>query len=58
MSNLSRQVSDIDVGTLITVIWLLVIIGVVYWFYNFMKRIERILTDIKKSLESKPSTAP
>jgi len=59
MSNLSRQAVSGDAATtLITFIWLLIIVGVFYWFYKSMKRLERILTDIKKLLESKPSTAP
>ena len=53
MSGLSRQTTVIDWGTLITLLWFLIIIGVVYWFYKTMKRIEQTLSEIKKSLEGK-----
>lgn len=52
MSRLSRQVA-FDTTSLISIIWFLIIVGVVYWFYKTMKRIEQTLLDIKKLLESK-----
>jgi len=49
----SRQVPTLELNSLIALIWFLVIIGVVYWFYKTMKRIEQTLLDIKNLLESK-----
>jgi len=49
----SRQVPTLELNSLIALIWFLIIIGVVYWFYKTMKRIEQTLLDIKKLLESK-----
>jgi hypothetical protein len=56
MSRLSRQVA-FDTTSLISIIWFLIIIGVGYWFYKTVKRIEQSLAEIKKLLESKASTA-
>jgi len=53
MSNSSRQVPSIDTASLISIIWFLVVIGVFYWFYRTMKRIEQTLSEIKKAIESK-----
>ena len=49
----SRQVPVLELNSLISLIWFLIIVGVVYWFYRTMKRIEQTLLDIKKLLESK-----
>jgi ABC-type multidrug transport system permease subunit len=49
----SRQVPINVLNSLISLIWFLIIVGVVYWFYKTMKRIEQTLLDIKKLLESK-----
>jgi hypothetical protein len=49
----SRQVPIIALNSLISLIWFLIIVGVVYWFYKTMRRIEQTLLDIKKLLESK-----
>ena len=59
MSGISRQ--TIDAGSAIGVLsllWFIVLVGVVYWFYSSIKRIERTLQEIKKSLEGRASTAP
>ncbi len=53
MSGLSRQVTNFDWSTFIAIVWFLVFIGVVYWLYRTMKRIEQTLSEIKKSLEGK-----
>jgi len=49
----SRQVPALELNSLISLIWFLILVGVVYWFYRTMKRIEQTLLDIKKLLESK-----
>lgn len=48
----SRQVG-FDTTSLITIFWVLIYVGIFYWFYSSMKRIERTLEDIKKQLEGK-----
>ena len=53
MLSSSRQVPMLDITSLISVIWFLIIVGVVYWFYKTIKRIEQTLLDIKRLLESK-----
>ncbi|MDG7007798.1 MAG: hypothetical protein JRN06_06105 [Nitrososphaerota archaeon] len=61
MTDISRQYAiDINslISTLITVVWLLIIVGVIYWFYRALKRIERALLDIKKLLEGRPRPMP
>jgi Na+/H+ antiporter NhaD/arsenite permease-like protein len=60
MPGLSRQTPYFDVTSLtalISVIWFIIIIGVLYWFYRTMKRIEQALQDIKKLLENKASVS-
>jgi hypothetical protein len=56
MSGPSRQVPDVDVNTLnllLSVIWFIIVLGLVFWFYAAIKRIERALEDIKRELEGK-----
>ena len=53
MAGLSRQVTSDTVSSLITVIWLLIAVVIIYIFYRALKRIERALLDIRKLLESK-----
>ena len=48
----SRQVA-FDTSSIISIVWFLIIVGVLCWFYNTMKRIGRTLEDIKKLLEGK-----
>ncbi len=42
-----------DFAELISIIWFLIITGVLYWFYRTMRRIEQTLVEIKKLLETK-----
>lgn len=49
----SRQVPSLDITSLLSLIWFLIVVGVVYWFYKTLKRIEQTLLDIKRLLESK-----
>ncbi|HEV2226640.1 MAG TPA: hypothetical protein VGR56_07545 [Nitrososphaerales archaeon] len=56
MLRLSRQIA-FDTTSLITVVYLLIYFLIFYWFYSALKRIEKTLTDIKKLLEGKTSTA-
>lgn len=46
----SRQVG-FDTASPITIFWTLFYVGIFYWFYSTIKRIERTLEDIKKQLE-------
>jgi hypothetical protein len=57
MIRLSRQTIGFDPTSLITIFYLLFYFLIFYWFYSILKRMEKTLTDIKKLLESKPSTA-
>jgi len=45
----------LDITSLLSLIWFLIIVGAVYWFYKSIKRIEQTLLDIKKLLENKTS---
>ena len=38
---------------LLGVIWFIIVVGVLFWFYFAIKRIERTLEDIKRKLEGK-----
>lgn len=54
MAGHSRQALSADAAYyLITIIWVVIIISVAYWFYRATKRIEKALLEIKKLLESK-----
>ena len=57
MIRLSRQSIGFDSTSLITLFYLLFYFLVFYWFYSILKRMEKTLTDIKKLLENKASTA-
>lgn len=57
MIRLSRQTIGFDTTSLVTIVYLLFYFLIFYWFYSILKRIEKTLSDIKKILESKPSTA-
>ena len=46
-----------DPTSLISLVYLIIYFLIFYWFYSTLKRIEKTLTDIKKLLEGKPSTA-
>jgi len=46
-------VPSLDITSLLSLIWFLIVVGVVYWFYKTLKRIEQTLLDIKRLLESK-----
>jgi len=52
---ISRQVPAADANTIFLLLWFLVFVGVLYWFYSTLKRIEKTLVEIKKLLESKAS---
>jgi len=61
MTKFSQQVPATDLNSLLSSLTALVylLIGglILYWFYGILKRIEKTLTEIKKLLESKASTA-
>ena len=48
-----RQSIGIDLTSLISLIWLVIIVGILFWFYNTIKRIEHTLLDIKRLLDEK-----
>jgi len=55
MMALSRQVIGVDVGSLFTILWSVLWLGIlVYWlnwFYKAVKRIEQSVESIKSQLE-------
>ncbi len=57
---LSRQVISVDVGSLFTILWSVLWLGLlVYWlnwFYKAVKRIERSVESIKSQLEGMKQT--
>jgi len=53
MAGISRQVPATDANTIFLLIWFLVFVGVLYWFFSTLKRIEKTLLEIKRLLESK-----
>ena len=53
MAGIARQLSSDTISTLVSAIWFLIIIGVVFWFYSALRRIEKTLVEIKKLLEGK-----
>jgi hypothetical protein len=53
MAGISRQALGIDTNAIFLLFWFLVIVGVLYWLYSTLKRIEKTLLDIKKLLENK-----
>jgi len=53
MLSLSRQVPAVDVSSLLSVVWLVIFLGIFFWFYNAIKRIEQTLEGIRKQLEAK-----
>jgi len=55
MAGISRQVPIIDANTILLLFWFLIIVGVLYWLYSTLRRIEKTLVEIKKLLESKTS---
>ena len=55
MAGISRQAIAVDTNTIFLVFWFLIIVGVLYWFYSALKRIEKTLLEIKKILENKTS---
>jgi len=55
MAGISRQAIAIDTNTIFLLFWFLIIIGVLYWFYSTLKRIEKTLLDIKRLLENRNS---
>jgi hypothetical protein len=56
MAGPSRQTPAVDIASLFSIIWFLIALGIFYWFYSTMKRIEQTLEEIKKLLESKQSS--
>lgn len=56
MAGLSRQFASDSFSQLVTIIWFLIAVFVVYWFYRALRRIEKTLSDIKKLLEGKSQT--
>jgi len=60
MAGISRQTIGLDAYTVLILSLLLalagvILFGVLYWFYSALKRIETVLLEIKKLLESKTS---
>ena len=55
MAGISRQVPIVDANTILLLFWFLIIVGVFYWFYSILKRIEKTLVEIKELLERKTS---
>jgi hypothetical protein len=55
MAGVSRQVIAVDINTIFILFWFLIIVGVLYWLYSTLKRIEKTLVEIRKLLESKTS---
>ena len=60
MSAVTRQTPYFDVGTLTSLVYLIIYFVVFYWFYSILKRIEKHLEEIKKTLQAKapPAQAP
>ena len=55
MAGISRQALGIDTNTIFLLFWFLIIVGVHYLLYSTLKRIEKTLVEVKKTLESKTS---
>lgn len=53
----SRQALGVNVSDLVTLIWIILFLGILVWFSNILRRIEKTLNEIKEQLETKPSTA-
>jgi len=53
MAGITRQALGVDTNTIFLLFWFLVIVGVLYWLYSTLKRIEKTLLEIKKLLEGR-----
>ena len=53
MAGISRQTIAVDANTMFLLFWFFILVGVLYWFYSVLKRIEKTLLEIKKLLENK-----
>jgi hypothetical protein len=53
MAGISRQAIGIDTNTIFLLFWFLVSVGILYWLYSTLKRIEKTLLEIKRILENK-----
>lgn len=52
----SNQVPAVDTASLLSILWLLFYAVVFYWFYSFVKRLERKIDEIRKLLETRSPT--
>jgi len=55
MGGTSRQAIAIDTNTIFLLFWFFILVGVLYWLYATLKRIETTLLEIRKLLENKNS---
>ena len=55
MARISRQTIAVDANTMFLLFWFFILVGVLYWLYSTLKRIEKTLVEIRKLLESKTS---
>jgi hypothetical protein len=53
MARISRQTIAVDANTMFLLFWFFILVGVLYWLYSTLKRIEKSLSEIRKLLESK-----
>jgi beta-lactamase regulating signal transducer with metallopeptidase domain len=58
MASIARQLTSVAISTLIAIIWILITLGMVFWFYSVLRRIEKTVAEIKKLLEGKQPNQP
>jgi uncharacterized protein YoxC len=50
MLRLSRQIIAVDLNSLFSLVWFVIVLWILLWFYNTLKRIEKSLEEIKKQM--------
>jgi TRAP-type C4-dicarboxylate transport system permease small subunit len=54
----TRQAVSVDTGTLWILIWCVIVVLVAYWLLSWMRRVEKMLREVREKLDAIAQSHP